>query len=405
MKEFYQGENEAFKQTVDEMINRFKWLLTKYGMDAKLPTEDDLIILSPDPFTGALNKIDAGKHKAQHENGEHHSLPGDAPHYPEQADPLASLPGKPSVPKGEGLKPKTLLESDEPKDDGHDTVVHEHTTPHQEDPEDLARSDVESLDDGQVRAEVEQVLASGQPVTDTGLGIDDEDLKKKIVDTVEFFLGKLPAASTELIKALHIRREELSAIIDHVRGGLTEALEAEFATAWGTLQEFLDKLNYALKERDTAALGAVSEAVDEFLHDVADLRSKTEAACAALKEKLSYGVDEATAAAVEGAILAERDAFEAGIDEALTNMEVVIGDMQTAQDTAFGNARQALANALNGKRTAFDNSLQRDAATFADALEHNYNAFVESVNNQRTAFEDSLAEKQATFDAAKARKL
>ena len=83
MKEFYQAENEAFKQTVDEMINRFKWLLTKYGMDAKLPTEDDLIILSPDPFTGALNKIDAGKHKAQHENGEHHSLPGDAPHYPE----------------------------------------------------------------------------------------------------------------------------------------------------------------------------------------------------------------------------------------------------------------------------------------------------------------------------------
>ena len=86
-------------------------------------------------------------------------------------------------------------------------------------------------------------------------------------------------------------------------------------------------------------------------------------------------------------------------------MEVVVGDMQTAQDTAFGNARQALANALNGKRTAFDNSLQRDAATFADALEHNYNTFAESVNIQRTAFEDALAEKQATFDAAKARKL
>ena len=86
-------------------------------------------------------------------------------------------------------------------------------------------------------------------------------------------------------------------------------------------------------------------------------------------------------------------------------MEIVVGDMQTAQDTAFGNARQALSNALNGKRTAFNNSLQRDAATFSDALEHNYNTFVESVNYQRTAFEDALAEKQATFDAAKARKL
>ena len=72
------------------------------------------------------------------------------------------------------------------------------------------------------------------------------------------------------------------------------------------------------------------KAVDEFLHDVADLRAKTEAACATLKEMLSYGVDEETAAAVEAAILAERDAFEAGIDEALTNMEVVVGDMQTA---------------------------------------------------------------------------
>ena len=167
----------------------------------------------------------------------------------------------------------------------------------------------------------------------------------------------------------------------------------------------LDKLNYALKERDTAALGAVSGAVDEFLSDVAELRAATEAACKALKEKLSYGLDEHEAHKLEAAILAEKDAFEAGIEEALTNMEIVVGDMQSAQDTAFGNARQALANALNGKRTAFDNSLQRDAATFQDALDHNYAAFTESVNTQRTAFEDALAEKQATFDAAKARKL
>ena len=117
-------------------------------MDAKLPTEDDLLILSPDPFTGALNAIDAGKHKEQHENGEPHSLPGDAPHYDEQADPLANLPGKPVVPRGEGLKPKTLLESDPVKDDGHDTPHHEHTTPHIE--EDLHHDEVESVDDAEV---------------------------------------------------------------------------------------------------------------------------------------------------------------------------------------------------------------------------------------------------------------
>ena len=221
MKEFFQEENEVFKKTVDEFINRFKWLLTKYGMDAKLPTEDDLLILSPDPFTGALNAIDAGKHKEQHENGENHSLPGDAPHYPEQEDPLANLPGKPTVPKGEGLKPKTLLESDPVSDDGHDTPHHEHTTPHIE-KEHLHHEDIEGVDEGAVKAEVEGVLAT--PHGDEGIGISDEDLKKKIVDTVEFFLGKLPATSTELIKALHVRRGELSAIIDHVRGGLSEAL-------------------------------------------------------------------------------------------------------------------------------------------------------------------------------------
>ena len=58
-----------------------------------------------------------------------------------------------------------------------------------------------------------------------GFGIDDEELKKKIVATVEFFLGKLPARSGELIQALTTRRAELSAIIDHVRNGLTQALD------------------------------------------------------------------------------------------------------------------------------------------------------------------------------------
>jgi hypothetical protein len=65
--------------------------------------------------------------------------------------------------------------------------------------------------------------------------------------------------------------------------GLTEALDSEFALAWATLQEFLDKLNYALKERDTAALGAVSQAVDEFISDVNDLREQVVYACKELK--------------------------------------------------------------------------------------------------------------------------
>ena len=150
----------------------------------------------------------------------------------------------------------------------------------------LAVSDVDShIDEGQVEAEVNEALAGGQVVNtgENGFGIDDEELKKKIVATVEFFLGKLPTTSGELIQALVTRRTELSAIIDHVRLGLTEALDAEFALAWATLQEFLDKLNYALKERDTAALGAVSQAVDEFIADVNDLREQVVYACKEIK--------------------------------------------------------------------------------------------------------------------------
>ena len=42
MQKFYDKENESFQDYVDECVNRFKWLLKKYGMDAKLPEEDEL---------------------------------------------------------------------------------------------------------------------------------------------------------------------------------------------------------------------------------------------------------------------------------------------------------------------------------------------------------------------------
>ena len=406
MQKFYDDENKLFKDYVDEAVNKFKWLLKKYGMDARLPAEDELQKISPDPFTGALNAEDTAAHKAQHENWEEHGH-GDVVPLTEQNDPLASLPGKPSIPKNQGLKvDHSDLDESDSEDSGHNGPTHEHTTPHLQDLEnpELAQSDVDSqIDEGQVEAEVNAALATSNGVQE-GFGIDDEELKKKIVATVEFFLGKLPARSGELISALTTRRTELSAIIDHVRNGLTEALNQEFAQAWATLTEFTEKLNYALKERDTAALGAVGNAVNEFIADVNDLREQVVYAIKDLKQQLAH-VDYDTQAEIAELIVIEKDRFEAGIDEALTNMEIVIADMQTAQDTAFGNARQALATALNGKRTAFQNSLTRDAATFQDALDHNYNAFIESVGAQRAAFESSLAEKQAAFDAAKARKL
>lgn len=405
MQDFYDEENKLFQEYVEESVNRFKWLLKKYGMDAKLPEEDELQIISPDPFTGALNAADAQTHKEQHESGEVHGH-GDVVILQEQGDPLANLPGKPGIPKNEGLKPHDLGESTDSDEEAHNQKTHEHTTPHLQDFEDegLAVSDVDSqIDEGQVEAEVNQALLQSNAVQE-GFGIDDEELKKKIVATVEFFLGKLPARSGELIQALNTRRAELSAIIDHVRNGLTQALDQEFAQAWATLAEFTEKLAYALKERDTAALGAVGNAVNEFIADVNDLREQVVYAIKDLRQQLAH-VDYDTQAEISELIVYERDRFEAGIDEALTNMEIVVADMQTAQDTAFGNARQALATALNGKRTAFQNSLTRDAATFQDALDHNYNAFIESVGAQRAAFESSLAEKQAAFDAAKARKL
>jgi hypothetical protein len=163
-------------------------------------------------------------------------------------------------------------------------------------------------------------------------------------------------------------------------------------------------LKEALTDRDFAALDAVAEAVAEFLSDVSDLREQVVYALHELEEKLD-GADYDSQDKIAQLIAVEKARFEAGVDAALTSLEVLVGDMQVAQDTAFENARQALAAALNGKRTAFHNSLTRDAASFSDALNHNYNAFVESVNAQRAAFENSLAEKQAAFDAAKARKL
>jgi hypothetical protein len=72
MQKFYDDENKLFKEYVDEAVNRFKWLLKKYGMDARLPEEDELQKISPDPFTGALNEADTAAHKAQHENWEEH---------------------------------------------------------------------------------------------------------------------------------------------------------------------------------------------------------------------------------------------------------------------------------------------------------------------------------------------
>jgi hypothetical protein len=75
MQKFYDDENKTFKDFVDECVNRFKWLLKKYGMDAKLPDEDELHEISPDPFTGALNEVDTAAHKAKHENYEKHPHP------------------------------------------------------------------------------------------------------------------------------------------------------------------------------------------------------------------------------------------------------------------------------------------------------------------------------------------
>ncbi len=62
MTKFYIGENAKFKTFADECINRFKWLLKKYGMNASLPDEDELHKISPDPFTGELNEDDAAEH-------------------------------------------------------------------------------------------------------------------------------------------------------------------------------------------------------------------------------------------------------------------------------------------------------------------------------------------------------
>jgi hypothetical protein len=226
MQKFYDDENKLFKDYVDECVNRFKWLLKKYGMDARLPEEDELQRISPDPFTGALNQEDTAAHKDLHDKGIVHGH-GDVVPLDEQNDPLASLPGKPSIPKNQGLKPHDIGNEESSDDSGHNVPGHEHTTPHLEDLEnpELAQSDVDShIDERQVEAEVNAALATSNGIAE-GFGIDDEELKKKIVATVEFFLGKLPARSGELISALTTRRTELSAIIDHVRNGLTQALD------------------------------------------------------------------------------------------------------------------------------------------------------------------------------------
>lgn len=392
MTAFFEEEHEEFQDMIDGHIDRFKWLLTKYGMDASLPEEDNLHKMSPDPFSGELNDADAAAHQAQHENYEEHGH-GDDGHYAEQADPLATLPGKPTIPRGEGLKPHDI-EFEEEEVEGHGTQ-HEHETP--------GINHVEEASEEQIKEEVHDALYSGKKAEET-YGVNDEELKKKIEATVEFFLGKLPSRSGELISGLQTRRTELGLLTTHVREGLTQALEQEFAQAWATLGAFQTKLNEALEQRDFAALGAVNDAINEFLGDVHDLRESIVYGIKELQGKLDHA-DPDTAAKIHELVASEKARFEAGVDEALTNVEVLIGDMQLAQDTDFENARQALATGLNGKRTAFHNSLTRDAAAFNDALSHNYSAFVEAVAAQRAAFENSLAEKQAAFDAAKARKL
>jgi len=62
MQKFFDSENDSMQGFIDECIDRFKWLLKKYGMGANLPEEDNLLVISPDPFSGALNEADTKKH-------------------------------------------------------------------------------------------------------------------------------------------------------------------------------------------------------------------------------------------------------------------------------------------------------------------------------------------------------
>jgi len=141
---FFEDEQEAFQDMIDGHVDRFKWLLKKYGMDARLPEEDKLAKISPDPFSGELNEEDAAAHQEQHENYEPH-MHGDHGEYPDLHDPLADLPGKMSIPRGEGLKPHDIEFSDEDEVEGHGTQ-HEHETP--------GINDVESVNDEQIKEEV-----------------------------------------------------------------------------------------------------------------------------------------------------------------------------------------------------------------------------------------------------------
>jgi hypothetical protein len=91
MKDFYDEEGVKFQTFIKECVDRFKWLLKKYGMGASLPEEDVLLRISPDPFTGALNDADAAAHAAQHANHTLHSHGDgvvDESHYLPQDDPF-----------------------------------------------------------------------------------------------------------------------------------------------------------------------------------------------------------------------------------------------------------------------------------------------------------------------------
>jgi hypothetical protein len=233
MKDFYDDEGEKFQDFVKECIDRFKWLLKKYGMGASLPEEDVLYKISPDPFTGALNAEDAAAHAAQHANYTPHSHGDgvvDEASYPAQPDPLApaNLAGKPKIPDDQGLDP------DEIGDDVEKDVneVEKETNGHDENG--LKPIDVD-IDDGDIEDDdAGNGGSNGNGDGDGDFGISDEDLAKKITATVEFFLGKLPSRADELIKALITRRGELGDIVSHIRDGLTAALTTEYEQAWAT---------------------------------------------------------------------------------------------------------------------------------------------------------------------------
>ena len=413
MKDFYDDEGEKFQTFVKECVDRFKWLLKKYGMGASLPEEDVLLRISPDPFTGALNAADAAAHAAQHANHELHSHGDgivDEAAYPAQDDPFDPdvIGQKPQAPDGE-LPISDLASdlesglSDLEDNDGHGPPA----GGHHKDNGDASSADSDE-DDGAASNGGNGGNNGNGDGENSGsqedFGISEEDLAKKIESTVDFFLGKLPSRAQELIAALITRRAELGDIVAHIREGLQSALQTEFDQAIEMIRAFVSELEAKLAERDESALGTTREEVEKFIAEVNEVRENAWYEINQLKDQL-VDADYDTAHKLQTLIAQQRAIFDASIESALVQMRSVVEQMQDAQDSAFEMAKNALSTTLNNKRTAFHASLDRDEASFNDALNHNMNAFNESIAAQRAAFENSLAEKQAAFDAAKERKL